>query len=130
MKLPFNRKMALIGLLALIFIAVLSCGQLAVDDHGGFFESKVSECGTITSIVSSLASKESLILTGSLLFLATLIVFVQNTAWKGNLHPADPPENLVTFVPKQINIVTSQMQEAFRKGVIHSQIYDIAKVSG
>lgn len=130
MALFFDKKIAIFGLLMLLFVAVLSCGQLSLDNHGGFFGSEASECNTITSTVSSISSKESLVLMELLLLLVSLSVFMQNSSWKGKSYALDPPENLVTFIPKQIDIVTNQMQEAFRKGVIHSQIYDAVVTSG
>ena len=130
MKLFFNKKTAIFGLLILLFVAGFSCGQLSLDNHGGFFGSEASECSTFTSTVSNLSSKESLVLIGSLLILVALSVFTQNLLWKGRFYALDPPESLVTFVPKQIHTVTNQMQEAFRKGIIHSQIYDTVKASG
>ena len=127
MALVFNNKTALLTLLIILFIVALSsCGQFSLNSYAGFVGFEKSECGIATSAVSTLSSKESLLLIGSLLLLVTLNILVRTRPWNENLYTVDPPENLVTFIPKQIHTVTNQMQEAFRKGIIHAQIYESA----
>lgn len=130
MKLFFNKKTAIFCLLIMLLVAALSCGQLSLDNHDGFLGSEVSECGTITSAISTFSSKESLMLIGTLLLLVVFSVFAQRLPWQGKTYTLDPPEQIVTFISNRMNVILNQIQEAFRKGVLHSQTYSSTTASG
>jgi len=126
----FNRKTAALGLLTLLLVAILSCGQISLSGFGVSFGSETIECKTITSTVFSVSNfslKEPLVLIGSLLLLISLSTLAQRLVWYKGSRSLDPPQIVLTDIPKQLDTITTRMEEAFRKGIIHSQIYDSLK---
>ena len=129
MTLFFHRKTALFGLLLLLFVVTFSCGQFYLGDHNGTFGIEAIGCSIVTSTSSLFSSKESLLLIGMLLLLVALISFARRFSRQEKSYTLDSTEQSVVNIFKQIKTIPNQMREAFRKGIVHSQIYNNATVS-
>lgn len=120
----FNYRIALFGLFVLLLLVVLSCGQFSLDTQNNVFGAGISECSAIiATITSSLSSKGPLNLMGMLSLLIFASFLMRIVLRQGRSYTLGMIRQVSLYFPKYTRIILNQTQEAFRRGIIHPQIY-------
>ena len=118
-----NKKIALFGLCILLFAAALLCIPVQTGNYIDTTNADASECRTISSI--AFLSRDSLALLGALtLFVAAFAALARRGAIRRMILSTFPPRRLGAPFARQAEAEPNRLHKAFRKGILHAQIYD------
>jgi hypothetical protein len=126
MRYSVEKHIAVVGALLITVAILFSCGQLSLVEHGIVSLPGFSECSETSSVASAASATRDFLdpLGGLLLLLALASLVSRKLVWSFISTPPDPsPRTLL--LPKRIQpTMGNDLQEAFRRGIIHPRLYD------
>lgn len=119
--LSFLRKTVLFGLMGLILIAIFSCGVFQTSGHHGGTD--VIECNTVASVIEGVSTRDFSLYMALFAIVASLSLALIGQTYHKTIIPTLSLMGVGRFL-EHPRLFLDSMREAFRRGLIHPQVYN------
>jgi len=129
-NIPLPYKLAALGLVLVLLMIVLSCGSFQAVSHSG--GATAMDCQGIVPLASMghTINRDNVIDALLLLSLVVLFVLIRNTVSRRQDVDTSLRNSFVLIkVGQFISKLYNPILKAFRRGIIHTQIYNFAQVT-
>lgn len=117
------RRIALFSLIGFILVAVFSCGTFQTFGHHGGAD--MIECDIVASVTEGVSIRDFALYAALFAMIASLLLVLTDQIHNKTPTPA-PQSTIVSQLRGQPPLFSDSIREAFRKGLIHPQVYNSA----